>query len=117
MTPTWWDRLAPFVLLAASNVFMTIAWYWHLRFRHVALPLVILISWGIALVEYTLAVPANRFGSYVYSAAELKTIQEAITLVVFALFSIFYLGEPLKLTTVIGFGFIFVGAAFVFMNR
>jgi len=103
-------------MLGASNVFMTFAWYGHLRFRNVAPPLAILASWGIAFFEYSLAVPANRFGSYVYSVAELKTIQEALTLIVFALFSVFYLGEPLKLSTVVGFGFIFVGAACVFMN-
>ena len=117
MTPTWWDRLAPFLMLGASNVFMTFAWYGHLRFRNVALPLAVLASWGIAFFEYSLAVPANRIGSYAYSVAELKTIQEAITLVVFALFSVFYLGEPLKLSTVVGFGFIFIGAACVFTNR
>ena len=117
MTPTWWDRLAPFLMLGASNVFMTFAWYGHLRFRNVALPIVIVVSWGIALLEYSLAVPANRYGSYVYTVAELKTIQEAITLVVFVLFSIFYLGEPLKLSTIVGFGFIFIGAACVFASR
>jgi hypothetical protein len=74
MTPTWWDRLAPFLTLGASNVFMTFAWYGHLRFRNVALPLAVLASWGIAFFEYSLAVPANRLGSYAYSVAELKTI-------------------------------------------
>jgi uncharacterized protein len=112
-----WPRLAPFLMLGASNVFMTFAWYGHLKYRHVALPLAVLASWGIAFFEYSLAVPANRIGVSVYTVAELKTIQEAITLVVFALFSVFYLGETLKLTTIIGFGFILVGAAFVFMNR
>jgi hypothetical protein len=72
---------------------------------------------GIAFFEYMLAVPPNRIGAQAYTVAELKTIQEAITLIVFAIFSVTYLGEPLKLTTVVGFGLIFLGAAFVFMNR
>jgi len=117
MTLAWWPRAAPFVMLLASNVFMTFAWYGHLKHKDAPLPLAIGVSWLIALAEYTLAVPANRWGSAVYTVAELKTIQEAITLVVFAVFSVTFLGEPLKLTTLIGFGFIFVGAAFVFMNR
>ena len=112
-----WPWIAPILMLCVSNVFMTFAWYGHLRYRNVALPLAVLASWGIAFFEYSLAVPANRIGAGVYTVAELKTIQEVITLVVFALFSVFYLGQPLKLTTVIGFGFIFIGAVFVFMNR
>ncbi|HEX7758653.1 MAG TPA: DMT family protein [Caulobacteraceae bacterium] len=112
-----WARLAPFGLLLASNVFMTFAWYGRLKFKNVALPLAVLVSWLIAGLEYSLAVPANRIGSAAYTTAELKTIQEAITLIVFALFSVFYLDEPLKITTLIGFGFIFVGAIFVFINR
>ena len=117
MTSDWWPRVAPFLMLSASNVFMTFAWYGHLKYRAVALPVAIFVSWMIALAEYSLAVPANRIGVQAYTVAELKTIQEAITLVVFALFSVFWLGEPLKLTTLVGFGFIFVGAVFVFMNR
>jgi uncharacterized protein len=104
-------------MLAASNIFMTFAWYGHLKHRNVALPIAIGVSWLIALAEYMLAVPANRIGAGVYTVAELKTIQEAITLVVFSVFSVTYLGEPLKLTTLVGFAFIFVGAVFVFMNR
>ena len=106
--------LLPIGLLIASNVFMTLAWYGHLKFKETALPLVILISWGIAFIEYCLAVPANRIGHGVYSAAELKTIQEVITLVVFAGFSVFYLGEKITLNHGIGFGFICLGAWFVF---
>jgi uncharacterized protein (DUF486 family) len=117
MLVTWWPRAAPFVMLLASNVFMTFAWYGHLKHKDSPLALAVLVSWGIAFFEYCLAVPANRWGSGVYTLAELKTIQEAITLVVFALFSVFYMGEALKLTTLVGFGFIFVGATFVFMNR
>ena len=117
MPNDWWPRAAPFAMLAASNVFMTFAWYGFLKYRGLALPVAIFASWGIALAEYSLAVPANRIGSHVYTVAELKTIQEAITLIVFSVFSVTYLGEPLKLSTLIGFAFIFVGAVFVFMNR
>ncbi len=107
-------HLWPILLLLASNVFMTFAWYGHLKFKGTALPIVILASWGIAFIEYCLAVPANRMGSAVYSAAELKTIQEVITLVVFAVFSVLYLGESLTLNHGIGFALICAGAWFVF---
>ena len=90
-------RLLPIALLLCSNVFMTFAWYGHLRFTHHPLWVVILASWGIALFEYCLAVPANRYGSAVYSGAELKAIQEVITLVVFAVFAVTWLGERLTL--------------------
>ncbi|MFM2421554.1 MAG: hypothetical protein RL291_84, partial [Pseudomonadota bacterium] len=83
----------PILLLLASNVFMTLAWYGHLNYKSAPLFLVILVSWGIAFIEYCLAVPANRWGHSVYSAAELKTMQEVITLVVFAGFSYFVLNE------------------------
>ena len=106
--------LFPVLLLIASNVFMTVAWYGHLKFKSVALPLVILASWGIAFIEYCLAVPANRIGHDVYSAAELKTIQEIITLIVFAGFSVFVLKEPLGWNHAIGFLLIALGAAFIF---
>lgn len=106
--------LLPIALLIASNIFMTLAWYGHLKFKETALPVVILVSWGIAFVEYCLAVPANRIGHQVYSAAELKTIQEVITLMVFAAFSVFYLGEKLTLNHLVGFGLICAGAWFVF---
>jgi uncharacterized protein len=86
--------LLTILLLIGSNVFMTTAWYWHLRFREVPLWQVILASWGLAFVEYCLAVPANRYGSYVYSAAQLKTIQEVITLSVFAVFSVVICSSP-----------------------
>jgi uncharacterized protein (DUF486 family) len=117
MIQSFWPRAAPFVMLLASNVFMTFAWYGHLKYRHSPIVLAVVVSWLIAGCEYALAVPANRIGAAVYTTAELKTIQEAITLIVFALFSVFWLHEPLKLTTLIGFGFIFVGAVFVFLNR
>jgi uncharacterized protein (DUF486 family) len=107
----------PVLLLIVSNVFMTIAWYGHLKFKSTALPIVIAVSWGIALVEYCFAVPANRIGHAVYTAAELKTIQEVITLVVFAGFSVFVLREPLGLNHLIGFCLIAAGSFFIFSAR
>jgi len=106
--------LLPIALLIGSNVFMTAAWYWHLRFKDVPLWSVILISWGLAFVEYCLAVPANRYGSAVYSAAQLKTIQEVVTLLVFAAFAVFYLKEPLGWNHGVGFSLIAAGAFFIF---
>lgn len=107
----------PILLLLASNVFMTFAWYGHLKFKEQPLVLVILASWGIALIEYCLAVPANRYGHAVYSAAELKTIQEVVTLVVFAGFSWVVLKEPLGWNHAVGFALIATGAGVVFMGR
>jgi uncharacterized protein len=101
-------------LLAASNLFMTFAWYGHLRFKGAPLLVVILVSWGIAFFEYCLQVPANRWGSQVYSAAQLKTIQEVLTLAVFAVFSVTYLKEPFTWNYLVGFGFIAIGAFFIF---
>jgi hypothetical protein len=96
---------------------MTFAWYGHLRFKEYPLALVIFVSWLIAFFEYCLAVPANRYGSAVYSPAQLKTIQEVITLIVFAGFSALYLKQPLGINQFIGFAFIAVGAVFVFSGR
>lgn len=107
-------KILPIVLLTMSNVFMTTAWYGHLKFTDRPLWLVILVSWGIAFFEYCLAVPANRFGHTVYNTAELKTMQEVITLTVFVLFSIFYLKEPLTINHAVGFALIAAGAFFVF---
>lgn len=107
-------KFLPIVLLVMSNVFMTIAWYGHLKFPNSPLAKVVLISWAIALVEYCLAVPANRIGHAVYSAAELKTLQEVVTLVVFAGFSVLYLKESLTINHAIGFALICAGAYFVF---
>ena len=104
----------PILLLLASNVFMTFAWYGHLKFKEAWLPLVIIASWGIAFIEYCLAVPANRWGSEVYTAAQLKTIQEVVTLIVFAVFSVTYLKEPINWNHAIGFALIAAGAFFVF---
>ncbi|POO53164.1 hypothetical protein DSM25558_5397 [Agrobacterium sp. DSM 25558] len=106
----------PIVMLVASNVFMTFAWYGHLKHKGSALFLAILVSWGIALFEYCLAVPANRMGSEVYSTAQLKTMQEVITLTVFALFSVFWLKESLTINHVIGFALIAFGASFLFKS-
>ena len=101
-------------LLIASNVFMTFAWYGHLKFKTAPLMTVILVSWGIAFFEYLLQVPANRIGHGYFSAAELKTIQEVITLTVFALFSVFYLRETLGWNHLAGFACIALGAFFIF---
>jgi uncharacterized protein (DUF486 family) len=108
--------LLPIVLLICSNLFMTIAWYGHLRFKEVPLIGVILASWGIAFIEYCFAVPANRYGNAVYSAAELKTIQEVITLLVFAGFSLVYLKEPIGWNHLAGFALISAGAFFIFQK-
>ncbi|CCB65168.1 DMT family protein [Hyphomicrobium sp. B1] len=108
------QSLLPIVLLTMSNVFMTFAWYGHLKFTNKPLWLVIIVSWGIAFFEYCLAVPANRYGSAVYNPAELKTMQEVITLTVFSIFSVTYLGETLTINHAVGFAFIALGAFFVF---
>jgi uncharacterized protein (DUF486 family) len=113
LPPAW---LVPIVLLTLSNVFMTLAWYGHLKFKDQPLMLVIVVSWGIAFIEYCLAVPANRIGHGTYTAAELKTMQEVITLVVFAVFSITYLGEKITINHIIGFSLIVAGAYFVFKS-
>lgn len=109
----------PFVtigLLLFSNIFMTVAWYGHLKFPTTSLWRVVLISWLIASLEYCLQVPANRYGYGYFSAAELKTIQEILSLTVFMVFAVFYLGEPLKWNYVLGFAMI-VGAAFVIFHE
>ena len=106
--------ITPIALLIGSNVFMTAAWYWHLRYKEVPLLTVILISWALAFAEYCMAVPANRYGNAVYSAAQLKTMQEVITLLVFAGFSALYLKEPLAWNHAVGFALIAGGAFFVF---
>ena len=105
---------APVLLLLVSNVFMTFAWYGHLKYKSSPLWIVILASWGIAFFEYCLAVPANRIGHGAYTAAELKTIQEIVTLTVFAGFSIWFLKEPLTVNHLVGFSLIVAGAYFIF---
>ena len=111
MTTSWW---APIALLIGSNVFMTTAWYGHLKFRESPIMLAILACWGIAFIEYCMAVPANRIGRAVYSTAELKTMQEVITLVVFVLFSVFVLKEPITFKHGLGFALIALGAGVIF---
>lgn len=103
-------------LLSISNIFMTFAWYGHLKYRDTTLWKVILISWGIAFLEYCFQVPANRIGSYQYSAVQLKTIQEVITLIVFAVFSIWYLKEGIRWNHLIGFCFL-IGAVFFIFKK
>ena len=112
--PSITARVLPWILLICSNVFMTFAWYGHLKFKDRPLWLVILASWGIALFEYCLAVPANRFGSRVYSAAQLKAMQEVITLSVFVVFAAAYLGQKPTISQLFGFVLIAIGAFFVF---
>ena len=104
----------PIFLLCCSNIFMTIAWYGHLKFTAKPIWMAILGSWSIALIEYCLAVPANRIGYSAYSAAQLKTIQEVITLTVFTIFSCTFLKESVTLNHIIGFVLIAIGAAFIF---
>ncbi len=106
--------LTPIILLTISNIFMTFAWYGHLKYKNTVLWSVILISWLIAFLEYCFQVPANRIGHEVYNAAQLKTMQEVITLVVFCVFSVFYLKENLRWNYFVGFGLIILAAFFVF---
>lgn len=107
-------KLLPILFLIISNAFMTFAWYGHLKFTNKPLYLVIVVSWMIAFIEYCFAVPANRIGHTVYNAAELKTMQEVITLLVFSVFSVYYLGEQLTVNHIVGFAFIALGAFFIF---
>ncbi len=109
-----WPMIAPILLLSLSNVFMTFAWYGQFKFPAMPLWTLILVSWGIAFFEYCLAVPANRIGHTVYSAAQLKTMQEVITLAVFAIFSTTYLGEALKWNHGVAFLFLIGAAYFAF---
>jgi uncharacterized protein len=106
--------VTPIVLLTLSNVFMTFAWYGHLKFKTSPLWIAVVASWGIAFFEYCLAVPANRYGHAVYTAAELKTIQEVITLAVFAVFSVVVLKEQITINHLAGFSLIAAGAFVVF---
>jgi len=106
--------LLPIVMLVGSNVFMTTAWYWHLRFKEVPLVRLILVSWGMAFRRNCPAVPANRYGNAVYNPAQLKTIQEVITFVIFAVFSYVYLKQPITWSQGFGFTLIAAGAFFVF---
>lgn len=109
-------HLLPVAMLVASNVFMTFAWYGHLAYPNRPLWMVVLVSWLIAFFEYCIAVPANRWGHAFYSAVELKTIQEVVTLVIFGFFSFLYLKEPLGWNHALGFGLIALGAFLVFQK-
>ncbi|TCO42142.1 DMT family protein [Dokdonella fugitiva] len=109
-----WNALLPVMLLIGSNVFMTFAWYGHLKFTGRPLWLVVLVSWGIAFFEYCLQVPANRYGFAVYNPAQLKAMQEMITLAVFVVFSITYLGAPIRWNHLAGFALIVVAGFLIF---
>ena len=104
------------ILLSISNIFMTIAWYGHLKYKNSPLWMAILVSWLIASVEYCFQVPANRIGHYQFSAAQLKTIQEVITLIVFSVFSVVYLKEGLKWNYIVGF-LMMIGAVFFVFKK
>jgi uncharacterized protein (DUF486 family) len=108
--------VAPIAMLVLSNVFMTFAWYGHLKFKSSPLIIAVIVSWAIAFFEYCLAVPANRIGSFYYSTAQLKTMQEVITLLVFAGFSVFWLKESITINHLIGFALIAIGASFIFRS-
>ena len=107
-------QFLPILLLTISNIFMTFAWYGHLKHKSTALWIVILVSWGIAFLEYCFQVPANRMGHEVYNVVQLKTIQEVITFIVFSLFSVLYLKEQFKWNYLIGFVFIILAVFFIF---
>ena len=109
-------QLLPVLLLTISNIFMTFAWYGHLKYKGSALWIVILVSCGIALLEYCFQVPANRIGHEYFTAAQLKTMQEVITLIVFSIFSIFYLKEDFQWNYLVGFGLIILAVFFIFKN-
>jgi len=111
-----WNALFPILLLIGSNVFMTFAWYGHLKYTNRPLALVILVSWGIAFFEYCLQVPANRYGFGVYSPAQLKAIQEIVSLSVFAAFSVLYLGAAVRWNHLVGFALIVAAAFFLFRD-
>ena len=105
------------LLLTISNIFMTIAWYGHLKYKNSPLYKVILISWLIAFIEYCFQVPANRIGHYQFSAAQLKTIQEVISLVVFCVFSVLYLKEQIRWNYIVGFSLIIAAVFFIFVKK
>ena len=111
------SRWLPIVLLTCSNLFMTAAWYGHLKFKSKPLLLVILASWGIAFFEYCLQVPANRWGNSVYTATQLKIIQEIITLIVFCGFAMLYLGERIRWNHFAAFVCILMAVAFTFLPK
>ena len=111
------QRLLPIGLLILSNLFMTIAWYGHLKYKSKPLLVVIIVSWGIAFFEYCLQVPANRWGNAVFSATQLKILQEIITLMVFSVFAIVYLQEKMRWNHLVAFGFIVGAVIFAFLPQ
>lgn len=111
------SRWVPVVLLTCSNIFMTFAWYGHLKFKNKPLFLVILASWGIAFFEYVLQVPANRWGNSIYSATQLKIMQEVITLAVFCGVATLYLGERIRWNHLAAFACIIGAVAFTFLPK
>src|SRR3989442_15910509 len=117
MTELIRSRWFPIVLLTVANVFMTFAWYGHLKYKTAPLFVVILASWGIAFFEYILQVPANRWGSSVYSTTELKIIQEVITLAVFSGFALLYLGEKIRWNHFMAFLCVIAAVAFTFIPK
>lgn len=110
-------QILPVILLTISNIFMTFAWYGHLRFKGSALWIVILVSWGIAFLEYCFQVPANRIGHEYFTAAQLKTMQEVITLIVFSVFSILYLKEEFRWNYLVAFTLIILATFFIFYDK
>lgn len=104
----------PIILLTLSNVFMTFAWYGHLKFKSLPLEITIITSWGIAFFEYCLMIPANRIGHTYFTATQLKIMQEVITLIIFSIFSVTYLKEKFKWNYIVGFIFILLAVFFVF---
>ena len=114
MIVNMYRQFLPIILLTISNIFMTFAWYGHLKYKSTALWLVVFVSWGIAFLEYCFQVPANRIGHEFFSAAQLKTIQEVITLIVFSIFSILYLKEEFRWNYLVGFAFIVLAVFFIF---
>jgi len=117
MTELIRSRWFPIVLLTVANVFMTFAWYGHLKYKSAPLFVVILASWGIAFFEYILQVPANRWGSSVYTTTELKIIQEVITLAVFSAFALLYLGEKIRWNHLMAFLCVIAAVAFTFIPK
>ena len=111
------SRWLPVALLTTSNIFMTFAWYGHLKFKNAPLWTAIVVSWGIAFFEYTLMVPANRWGNGIYSVAQLKIMQEVITLCVFSLFMIYYLGDKIRWNHIAAFLCILAAVAFTFLPK
>ena len=117
MNEMWQARVLPVILLVVSNLFMTVAWYGHLKYKQAPLWVVVLVSWGIAFFEYVLMIPANRWGHAAYSATELKIIQEVVTLTVFSGFAVAYLGERIRWNHFAAFLCILAAVMFTFLPQ